>query len=86
MNQPDELNSLHGAMSLSIPAVYPAAVELSAHGAVPAMHLAWAEPAGHMESKQRRTRAPTCVLDCRYIHTVQYTSACMHGMVRVRTS
>ena len=25
MNQPDELNSLHGAMSLSIPAVYPAA-------------------------------------------------------------
>ena len=39
MNQPDELNSLHGAMSLSIPAVYPAAVELSTHGAVPAMHL-----------------------------------------------
>jgi len=81
MNQPDELNSLHGAMSLSIPAVYLSLVSPWSSACHAPMHLAGA---GHMESKQRRTRAPTCVLDCRYIHTV-YSSvhACM---VRVRTT
>jgi len=75
MNQPDEL-ILACMVPCPCPFLY-TAVELSAH--------AYMEHACHASGRSWTHRNETahlrtCVLDCRYIHTVQILErACMHG-------
>jgi hypothetical protein len=76
MNQPDELNSLHGAMSLSIPAVYLSLVSPWSSACHAPMHLAGAGTHGIETASYARTYLRVGLSLHSYSILVR---ACMHG-------